>query len=149
MKNMSDFYEAIIGESAPVATETTKTAGEEVAPAATTTEATEDGSTDFGAIVGHYFNEQLSPYAEKVAKDLEAEAGAGHKPLAGINGDGGLAAVIGKTGDPSLGQNHQATGGGKIDAMTGNLSPYSLKDKALAKAVLKRENVVPGGAFTD
>jgi hypothetical protein len=151
MKSMADMYEEIIG-AAPAAPTTEKTASEVAAAAAATAEVTttEDGAdADFGSLVGSYFNEALNPFVEKVAKDLEAEAGAGFKPLAGINGDGSLAAVIGKEGDPSLGQNHKATGGGKIDATTGNHSPYSLKDSALAKEILKREKVVPGGAFSD
>jgi hypothetical protein len=150
MKSMSDIYEEICG-AAPAETE--KTAAEveaEATAAAAATEITEENSdSDFGSMVGAYFNESLSPYVEKIAKDLEAEAGAGHKPLAGIHGDGSLSPVLGATGDPQLAKNHQATGGGKINAMTGNTSPYSLKDAALAKQILKREKVVPGGAFSE
>jgi hypothetical protein len=141
MESMADIFSRLVGAPEATQEETTKVATDGEAAAAqteATTEEVSDGTTEFGELVGHYFNEGLGSFVEKVASEMESASNAGHQPLEGIKGDGSLAAVIGKGGDPHQKVNHQATGGGRIDAMTGNVGPYTLKDKAKAKEYLKR-----------
>lgn len=136
---LTEVYESLFGEAAPAATEE----GQEKVAAAegeATTEGTEEvvPSTSLGELVGVYFNVLEDAYVEKVAGDLEMEAGAGHKPFAHQPAAGELSRIVGKEGDPMLPKNHDASSGAGLKVTTGGNTPYSLKAKAQIKAILKR-----------
>lgn len=138
MSSLAEIYERTM--STPV-TEKTAAAAPAAAAAATEAEKTaaaaedETGISDFGSLVGGYFNDQFAPYVEKVAADLETEAGKGHKPQADAPGGGGMTSVIGKEGDPALAMNHAASDGAHLKVTTQGHTPYSL---AVQQSVLKR-----------
>jgi hypothetical protein len=139
--------------------------GEGQAPAATTDKVAADGGTTategqddgtngvseaFGERLGHYFNVCAEEYCEKVAGDLQSEAGKGEQPLAHLQPSGSMTSAIGKPADPALPVNHSASDGEKVHASTGNQSPYgSLKETALKKAILKRTQAAPVGNIVD
>jgi hypothetical protein len=97
-------------------------------------------TTAFGELTGEYFNIIAAPFFSKVAGELEMEAGKGEKPLAHQPK---------AEGDAHLPVNHKASGGEGLKAMTHGESPYSLKEKALAKAILKRMMAAPVGAIKE
>ena len=87
-------------------------------------------STQFGELVGEYFNVLAEPFFNKVAGDLEAEAGKGHQPMAG------LGEAVKKY--PHLEVNYDSKNGRPLEVSTGGSSPYSLKESALIKQILRR-----------
>jgi hypothetical protein len=127
-----DIYERIMSDAPAGAAETEKVANEGAAAA----ESTVTGA--FGELVGEYFNVMAGPYFDKVAGDLESEAGEGHAPMGSLSAPSSLGKTIGKEGDPHLKVNREMSNGKKLDVTTGNKSPYSLKEKALLKAILRR-----------
>lgn len=139
---LTEVYESLFGEAAPAAA--AESTQEKVAAAATTegettTETTEVvPSTALGELVGVYFNVMEDAYVEKLAGDLEMEAGAGHKPFAHQPASGELTKIVGKEGDPMIAKNHDASSGAGLKVTTGGNTPYSLKAKAQIKAILKR-----------
>lgn len=140
---LTDLYENIFAEAAPeaIAAEVPgqeKTAAAEVTEEVEGTEEVVEPSTAMGELTGIYFNVLEDAFVEKLAGDLEMEAGAGHKPQAGVKDGGELSRINGKQGDPSVAMNHDASSGAGMKANPGNQSPYSLKAKAQIKAILKR-----------
>lgn len=146
---LTELYESIFEDAAapaaePVQEKTAAAAAAPAAPAAPVQEKTasaegeEDPSTAVGELTGIYFNVLEEAFVEKLAGDLEMEAGAGHSPLGGNKGGGELTRIIGKEGDPSIPMNHDSTSGAGLKANPGNQTPYSLKARAQIKAVLKR-----------
>lgn len=136
---LTDIYENIFGEAVEAEGQEKVAAAEEAAAEGSEVEAgEEDTSTALGSLTGIYFNVMHDAFIEKVAGDLEAEAGAGHSPLGGNKGGGELTRIIGKEGDPSIPMNHDATSGAGLKANPGNQTPYSLKARAQIKAILKR-----------
>lgn len=148
---LTDIYEDMFGEKAPAAPapEQTKVAAEVAPVAATVTEDEAGQESPVGELTGIYFNVMHDAWQEKLAGDLEAEAGAGVKPQASAPGGGELSKIVGKEGDPAIAMNHDASGGKALKVNPGNQTPYSLKEKALAKAIARRGNAVPGGQITE
>lgn len=143
--SLSDIYEQIMGGIDSEATQVkVASEGEQ-----TQAEGGDEQSTAFGELVAEYFNEATEPYYEKVAADLETEAGKGEQPLAHSQTGGAMTAALGKPADPALPVNHSASGGAKLQVTTGNQSPYSLKEQALKKAILKRMQAAPVGNIVD
>lgn len=139
---LMDIYEQIMSEGAPAAEQNVeKTASEQ------TEESTH--SSAFGELVGEYFNEMASPYFSKIAGDLEQEAGEGHSPMSGLHAESSLGKTIGKESDPHLSVNYKMENGKRLDVTTGGKSPYSLKEKALLKAILSRSEAVNVGKITE
>jgi hypothetical protein len=141
-KNMglTDIYEQVFAgevateEEAPAQTEETQ---EKVASAET--EETEP-STVFGELVGYNFAAARESFLDKLAGDLEAEAGAGHDPMAGMEGGGQLTGVIGKAKSPHMPVNVKNEPGKALHT-SGSASPYAgPKGKAMPiiQAYLKR-----------
>jgi hypothetical protein len=130
---LQDIYEKIMGEDV--------SAQEKVASETPATEETSQekvASSSFGELTGEYFNVVAAPYFEKVAGDLEVEAGQGHAPMGDLDEKSSLGKSLGQQADPHLKVNHAPKNGQRIDAATGGKSPYSLKEKALLKAILSR-----------
>jgi hypothetical protein len=145
----SDFYDDLFADVTPdaaaaaAAAEQEKTAAAAAAAAggegASAAEvAVEDPTDNFGQLTGVYVNVLADSYFEKLAGDLEMEAGKGFKPQAGVNDGGELSRIVGKEGDPSIEMNHDASSGAGLKVNPGNQTPYSLKARAQIKAILKR-----------
>jgi hypothetical protein len=137
--SLENIYKQVFGEQ-----ETTQVSENNTEKTAGETEAqTEEqsASTAFGGLVGEYFNVMADPYFEKVAGDLETEAGKGTVPTASL--------PKGSAGDPHMPVNHPASGGAELKVMTNNQSPYSLKEQALQKAILRRMRAVPVGEIKE
>lgn len=142
--SLADIYEQIMGSTAPEATQE-KTASEAAAPAEGSTE-----STAFGELVGEYYNEIAEPYFDKVAADLETEAGRHEEtPLQHATGGGSMTSALGKPAEARLQVNHSASGGAPIHAGVQNSTPYALREAALKKTILKRMAVAPVGNIVD
>ena len=107
-----------------------KVAGETTEPVEQVSAEEATPTTAFGELVGEYFNVMAVPFFEKVAGDLEDEAGEGSEPLSGL-GDA-------KEQMPHLPVNADMKNGRSMQATTGGASPYSLRDKALIKQILAR-----------
>ena len=138
---LTDIYENIFGEVVEATEGQEKVAAAAaVGEAEVTEEVTgdEDTSTALGSLTGIYFNVMHDAFMDKIAGDLESEAGAVHSPLAGNKGGGELTRIIGKEGDPSIPMNHDSTSGAGMKVNPGNQTPYSLKARAQIKAILKR-----------
>jgi hypothetical protein len=127
-------------KTAAAATTTEQTATTEV----TETEVEKTASTAFGEVVGTYFNVLCDNFVaeveglDKVAGDLEAEAGEGYAPQGGGERSE-LSKIIGKEGDPALKVNRDASSGAGLKVNPGNQTPYSLKAGAQIKQILKRK----------
>lgn len=140
---MDKIYESLF-QDAPAAnavvapTETQTKTASETTTEVSATEVEADESTALGELTGIYFNVQHDALIEKLAGDLEMEAGAGHKPQASAPGGGELSKIVGKEGDPAIPMNHDASGGAALQVTTKNTTPYSLKSRAQIKAILKR-----------
>ena len=149
--SLAQIYEQIMGEAAPAAAAEATT--EKTAAAATEPTASEagdeDASTLFGEMVGDYFNVMAEPFFDKVAADLETEAGAGESPVEGQTTGGSMTAALGKPADPHLHVNHPASSGAPLRVTTKGTSPYSLREAALKKEILRRSAAAPVGNITD
>jgi hypothetical protein len=143
---LKSVYEEIFGQvEAP-------TEGQTKEAAAATAEAANEETTatsGFGELVGEYFNAAVEPFFQKVSGELESEAGKGESPVAHQDGASSLGKTLGKEGDPHMPVNHSASSGAHLKVTTHNQSPYSLKEKALAKAILSRGQAVPGGEIKE
>lgn len=129
-------YEQVIGgEPAESATNTTEKVASE-AGAAAPAESPADATEILGEVTGDFFTGAVNAFVEKVAGDLEAEAGAGHKPFE--SKPSAMGSSMGLSGNAHMPVNNPTGDNEKVHAMTGGQSPYSLKEKALAKAMLKR-----------
>lgn len=142
---LTELYDQVFGEAAPAAPADdgqNKTASAAAAaegdPAVEPTQGDSNPITDLGELTGIYFNVAEEAYLDKVAGDLEHEAGSGHSPLGGNKGGGELTRIIGKEGDPSVAVNHDPVSGAGLKVNPGNQTPYSLKARAQIKAILKR-----------
>lgn len=136
--SLAAIYEQIVGgATADEGQEKTAAAAEGV----TENKEVSEESTSFGELVGEYFNEIVEPYFDKVAASLEAEAGKGEQPLAHAATGGSMTAALGTPKDPHLAQNHSASSGAALHVTTGGHSPYSLKEQALKKAILRRSTM--------
>ena len=146
MGSLAQIYEEVMGGTAPASQETATTT-EKVATDATTTETADagDSTSQFGELVGEYFNSMVEPFFNKIAFDLEGAAGKGEQPLAHADTASSLGASLGKQKDPHLSVNHSASGGADLKVTTKGNSPYSLKEKALAKEILRRSSAAPVG----
>src|ERR1019366_3746344 len=130
-----DIYESVFGDTAPVdeVVEQTKVAAA-AAPVVTETEIDENpNTTAFGELAGVYLSVAIDGLVEKLAGDLEMEAGTGHKPQASAPGGGQLSEITGKIGDPSIEMNYDASSGKPLVTNPGNQTPYPLKVGATAK----------------
>lgn len=125
---LMSIYEQIMSET--TAEEQEKIASEQEAAAVEETAEETSASGVFGELVGEYFNVLAEPFFDKVAGDLEAEAGAGHHPKGDLKDA--------KHEEPHLPVNHKPENGKALEVTTGGHSPYSLKEKALMKAILTR-----------
>jgi hypothetical protein len=144
--SLSDIYEQIMGGIAPEAgQEKTAAAGD----GATQTTEGDEQSTAFGELVAEYFAEIAEPYYEKVASDLETEAGKGETPLQHVQTGGSMTTALGKPAEPRLEQNHSASSGAAIHAAVQNSTPYALREAALKKTILKRMAAAPVGNIVD
>jgi hypothetical protein len=135
----TDIYDSMFGEVAPAATEETQVktaAADAVATAEAGAEEVTESSTAMGELTGIYFNVLEDSFYEKLAGDLEMEAGKGHKSV--DNAGGELSRIVGKEGDPRIAVNHDPASGAGLKVNPGNQTPYSLKAKAQIKAILKR-----------
>lgn len=145
--SLTAIYEQIMGGIDPEASQ------EKTASAGTNGAAGEEGSdesTAFGELVGEYFNEVAEPYFDKVAADLETEAGRNEEqPLQHAPVGGSMGSALGKQQDPHLQVNHSASGGAGLHAAVQNSTPYALKEQALKKTILKRMAVAPVGNIVD
>jgi hypothetical protein len=132
-------YEDAFGEEVVVETQTKVASTEEV------TDDENEASTRFGELVGLYFSVAQDSLVEKLAGDLEMEAGDGYKPQGSAPAGGQLSEIVGKQGDPALPVNHDASSGAGLRVNTGNQTPYSLKAKAQIKAILSRRMSTEAG----
>lgn len=139
---LMDIYEEIMSET-PAATEEAqqKVASEYAAEENAAT-------TQFGELVGQYFNFMAGPFFSKVAGDLEAEAGAGHHPMGDLDASSQLGKSLGKQSDPHLPVNHKPENGKALPAAKGD-HPYSLKEIALIKQILSRLAAGHVGAYKE
>lgn len=139
MTGLTDIYDSMFGaEEAASATDPGQTKVAAAAPeAAATADANEDGdpSTSLGELTGIYYNVQCDEFVEKIAGDLEAEAGKGFKPQ-GAGERSELSKIIGKEGDPAIAVNYDASSGAGLKVNPGNQTPYMIN--AHAKEILKR-----------
>lgn len=123
---LMNIYEQIMSEGEElqekVASEETSEGEEQVSEVSST--------AAFGELVGEYFNVMAEPFFDKIAGDLESEAGAGHHPKGDLKDA--------KHEEPHLPVNYQPENGAALHVTTGGTSPYSLKEKALMKAILTR-----------
>jgi hypothetical protein len=94
-----------------------------------------EASELFGELTAHYFSAAQANYLDKIAGEVEHDD---EQPMENMKG--------GKEQDPHMPVNYQASGGAPMHAMTGNTSPYTLKDAAILKAVLKRLGQAQPGA---
>ena len=108
-----------------------------------------EGTQLFGELSGHYFEVARQNFIEKMAASVEEEAGAGEQPMAHLGNRSSLGATLGKEEDPYMPVNYSASGGAALKTMTGNESPYSLKELALKKQILKRMMAAPVGEIED
>lgn len=133
---LTDIYEDLFGEETVTEDGQTKVASEEVVE-----EEGEEasGSNALGELTGIYFNVMQEEFMDKIAGDLEAEAGAGHKPQSGVKDGGQLSSIVGKEGDPAVAVNHPASSGAPLKVMTGNKSPYGPNARAAIKQILSRK----------
>jgi hypothetical protein len=148
MNGLQDIYDRMFGEApaagaAPVEAQT-KTA-QETASAQSAETAPESNTEVLGELTSALFTDAVGQMFGKVAGDLEAEAGAGHKPLGETPSSMGKS--MGMGGNPHMPVNYSTGDHEKIHASTGGQSPYSIKEKALAKAILRRMNAAPVGGF--
>ena len=125
---LMSIYEQIMNEVPAAEQEKIASEGE----ATSSSESTEEtnSTTAFGELVGEYFNVMAEPFFDKIAGDLEAEAGAGNHPKGDLKDA--------KKEEPHLPVNHKPENGKALEVTTGGTSPYSLKEKALMKAILTR-----------
>lgn len=101
----------------------------------------------FGQLTAHYFGVAQGEYFEKVAASVEEEADQDEEqPMAHLGNKSSLGGTIGKQEDPHMPVNHSASGGEGMKTMTGNQSPYSLKELAKLKEILKRIGKQEAGA---
>lgn len=81
-----------------------------------------EATAELGELVGEYFNSMMSSYATKIAEEAQ--------PMEDL--DDAEEAM------PHMPVNQRPTLGKSVDTSTGGTSPYSLKEKALVKAILSR-----------
>ena len=138
--SLTGIYEEIFGDSTEDADGIDKVASEEV----------NETTQLFGELTAHYFGVAKGEYLDKVAASVEDEVSdANETPMHHLGNNSQLTNSIGKPADPAMPVNHSASGGAPLKTMTGNTSPYSLKEMALKKQVLKRLQAAPVGAFKD
>jgi len=105
------------------------------------TSAEAEATEIFGELVGNYFLAAKEGFFDKIASDdsdEDDESEGDEKPMAELGNKSQLGSAIGKAGDPAMSVNHKASGGEAMKAMTSNSSPYSLKELAFMKSILKR-----------
>lgn len=98
-----------------------------------------EGSHLIGELSAHYYEVARANFIDKIAGSVEDEADQDEEqPMKNMGNTSSLGATLGKAQDPHMPVNHSASGGEAMKTMTGNSSPYSLKELALKKAILKR-----------
>lgn len=98
-----------------------------------------EGTQLFGEVSAHYYEVARANFIDKIAGSVEDEADQDEEqPMKNMGNTSSLGATLGKAQDPHMPVNHSASGGEAMKTMTGNSSPYSLKELALKKAILKR-----------
>lgn len=133
--SLTGIYEELFGEQAPAAAAaepaatTEKTASEEV----------NEATQLFGELTAHYFGVAQGQFLDKVAGSLESEANGQdeEQPMKHLDNKSQLGSTLGAPADPHLPLNHSASGG-KPSTGIGEPETYSLKDKVMAKQILKR-----------
>lgn len=133
--NLDHFYQQVMGTKDAPAVVAAPAVVEETKVASAPVEA-EGPTSDFGTTTGSYLQATMGAFLEKVAASLEAEAGKGHQPQAGVDASGSMSAVIGKPGDPAMAVNHDASSGADLKVTTQGHSPYSLA--VVQQQILKR-----------
>jgi len=128
---LQGIYENLFGDVAPAAE-----AVEPQEKIASEVETEVSASEGFGELAAAYFGVAKEAFVEKIAGDLEAEAGAGHDPMGAMPSGGQLTNIIGAPKQAKLPVN--APQGEAHHVTTGNQSPYSLKVLAQVKQILKR-----------
>jgi hypothetical protein len=139
--SLTGIYEQIFEDQTQQVPEgTEKVASEEV----------NEATSLFGELTAHYFGAAQGAFLSKVAASVEDEVDdANEAPMKHLGNNSQLTNSMGKPGEPGMPVNHSASGGAPLKTMTGNTSPYSLKEMALKKAVLKRLQVGHVGNFKD
>ena len=89
-----------------------------------------EATAELGELVGEYFNTMIDAYMSKVAEEAQ--------PMEDLEDA--------EEEMPHLPVNQRPTLGKSIDTSTGGTSPYSLKEKALVKAILSRMQAGQVGA---
>lgn len=142
--SLTGIYEELFGDTAPVAGQE-KTASEENG-AEEVNEATEL----FGELAAHYFGAAQGEFLDKIAGSVESHLDQDEEqPLEHLGNESSLGKTMGKVQDPHMAVNHSASGGAAMKATTGNTSPYSLKEMALKKQILKGMAAAPVGDIKD
>jgi hypothetical protein len=140
--SLTDIYDSLFDQGTETS-ETTEEGTEKTASSEEGNEATEL----FGELTARYFGVAHGTYLDKVAGSVEDESDQDdEQPMKNLGNQGSLTTTIGKPADPALPVNHSASGGGAMQTMTGNSSPYSLKELAFIKSVLKRVGKSEAGA---
>ena len=140
---LTDIYEELFGDVAPVA-------GQEKVASAEQTEEVNEASQLFGELTAHYFSAAKESYLQKIAGSVESHLGQDEEqPLEHLGNESQLGKSMGKIEDPHMPVNHSASGGAAMQTATGNTSPYSLKEMALKKQILKGMAAAPVGDIKD
>jgi hypothetical protein len=138
--SLTGIYEQIFEDANEGAESVEKVASEEV----------NEATNLFGELTAHYFSAAQESFISKLAASVEDEVNdANEAPMKHLGNNSQLTNSMGKPGEPGMPVNHSASGGAPLKTMTGNTSPYSLKEMALKKAVLKRLQVGHVGNFKD
>jgi len=141
--SLTGIYEEIFGDVAPVAGQ------EKTASAGENTEETNEATQLFGELSAHYFGAAQAEFLDKIAGSVETEAGPGEQPMAHLGNTSSLGRSMGTIKDPAMPVNHSASGGEGMHTATGGTSPYSLKEMALKKQILKNMAAAPVGDIKD
>ena len=140
--SLTGIYEELFGDSAPEAQE-------KVASDANSEEVNE-ASQLFGELTAHYFSAAQGGFVEKIAGSVESHLGQDEEePLKHLGNESQLGKTMGKVQDPHMPVNYSASGGAHLQTATGNTSPYSLKEMALKKQILKGMAAAPVGDIKD
>ena len=141
--SLTGIYEELFGDTAPVA-------GQEKVASEVESEEVNEASQLFGELTAHYFAAAQGGFFDKIAGSVESHLDQDEEePLAHLGNEGALGKSIGKLEDPHMPVNHSASSGAALQVATGNASPYSLKELALKKQILKGMAAAPVGDIKD
>lgn len=141
--SLTGIYEELFGDTAPVA-------GQEKTASEVNAEEVNEATELFGELTAHYFEAAQSSFMDKLAASVESHLDQDEEaPLAGMDNESQLGKTMGKIKEPHMAVNHAASKGHHMVAATGNTSPYSLKEMALKKQILKGMAAAPVGDIKD